>query len=138
LQTVFEGGKRILHENDEEGHRENLPCDKDYDDNYQGYEEGTKLDEKYLEGECFDDFTDLELLRYAEDYRLNIVERYKKNLSEEAIRRIFQALNSVFEGGKLTLKENDEESTGKISPVIRITVMVIKARKTELKLPKNI
>ena len=35
LNTVFEGGKRTINENDEEGCRENISCDKDYDDNYQ-------------------------------------------------------------------------------------------------------
>ena len=35
LKILFEGGKHALHENVEEGHRENLHCDKDYDDNYQ-------------------------------------------------------------------------------------------------------
>ena len=29
LKTVFEEGKPALHENVEEGHRENLHCDKD-------------------------------------------------------------------------------------------------------------
>jgi hypothetical protein len=82
---LFEGGKRTINEKDEEGHRENLPCDKDYDDGYQSKEEVTELDEKCLEGECLDDLTDIELLGYAKDYRWKIMEKYKKRLPEETI-----------------------------------------------------
>ena len=35
MKTLLEKGKRTLYENDEEEHRENLPCDKDYGLSYQ-------------------------------------------------------------------------------------------------------
>ena len=68
MKALFEKGKRTLNENDEEGQREIIHGDKDYDDNYQNQEEGIALVEKYIGDECFDDFTDQELLRYAKDY----------------------------------------------------------------------
>jgi hypothetical protein len=65
-------------------------------------EKDLEMMEKYLNGECFDDFNGTDLIEYAKDFNDKLLEKYD-NLSKENVFEVLEILKNLFKSG--TLKE---------------------------------
>ena len=52
---------------------------------------------KYLNGECFNEFTGIDLLEYSKDYNEKLLEKCNNNLSKEKLLSILETLRELFE-----------------------------------------
>ena len=76
-----------------------LPKDKYYGVDYKWSDQELEMAEKYLNGECFNDFNGIDLLEYAKDYNDKLLEldKYNNILSKEAFFEILENLRNLYE-----------------------------------------
>jgi len=74
-----------------------LPKDKYYGIDYHWSEQELEMTEKYLNGECFNEFTGNDLLEYSKDCYKILLEKYNNNLSKESLFFIIETLKELFE-----------------------------------------
>jgi hypothetical protein len=67
---------------------------------YRWNEQDLEMAEKYLNGECFQDFTGIDFLEYVKEYNDKLLERHN-NLSKETLIEIIETLRDLFETGIL-------------------------------------
>jgi hypothetical protein len=63
-------------------------------------EDDLKMAQKYLNGECLDDFTGIALIEYAKDFNDKLVEKYD-GLLQENVFEVLETLKDLFESGTL-------------------------------------
>jgi hypothetical protein len=69
---------------------------------YKWSEQELEMAEKYLNGECFQDFIGNDLLEYVKDYNDKLLEKYSNyDLSKETLFEIIETLKNLFEIGVL-------------------------------------
>jgi hypothetical protein len=67
---------------------------------YRWSERDLEMVEKYLNGECFHDFTGIDFLEYVKEYNDKLLEEHN-NLSKEMLFEIIETLKKLFEKGIL-------------------------------------
>jgi hypothetical protein len=78
-----------------------LPKDKYFGIDYQWSEQELEMAEKYLNGECFNEFTGIDFLEYAKDYNEILLEKQNNNLSKETLLEILVTLRKLYEANIL-------------------------------------